>query len=103
LFGTAYAHSQVRTDKSLVQEVVDDIEPDDSAVVAWVDSADLETVAPAFRGFGGKVLHTTVVQPVRLKDGYHFDGRTRAADSAEAALSKAERRTSINCTHFLRT
>jgi len=50
----------LRIDKSLVQEVVDDIEPDDSAVVAWVDSADLETVAPAFRGFGGKVLHTTL-------------------------------------------
>ena len=46
--------------KSLVPEVVGDISPDDSAVVAWVDSAGLKTAAPAFRGLGGKVLRTTL-------------------------------------------
>ena len=46
--------------KRLVPEVVGDISPCGAAVVAWVDSAGLETAAPAFRGLGGKVLRTTL-------------------------------------------
>ena len=46
--------------KSLVPEVVGDISRDDAAIVALVDSAGLETAAPAFRGLGGKVLRTTL-------------------------------------------
>jgi len=46
--------------KCLVPEVIDKIAPDDSAVVAWVGSDGIETAAPVFRGFGGKVLCTTL-------------------------------------------
>ena len=46
--------------KCLVPEVVDDVSPGDSAVVAWVDSVGLEMAAPVFRGFGGKVVRTTL-------------------------------------------
>ena len=46
--------------KCLVPEVVDDVSPGDSAVVAWVDSAGLEMAAPMFRGFGGKVVRMTL-------------------------------------------
>jgi uncharacterized membrane protein len=50
----------LRVAKWLTSEVVDDIEADDLAVVAWVNSAGLEMAASAFRGFGGKVLRTTL-------------------------------------------
>ena len=46
--------------RGFVPAVVDGIGPGDSAVVAWIDEAGLETAAPAFRGFGGKLLHTTL-------------------------------------------
>jgi uncharacterized membrane protein len=46
--------------RCLVREVIDDIAPDDSAVIAWIDSAGLETAAPSFCGFGGKVVRTTL-------------------------------------------
>ncbi len=46
--------------KDLVPEVIDDIRPGESAVVAWVDSAGLELAAPALRGFGGDVVCTTL-------------------------------------------
>ena len=44
----------------LALEVADAIAPDDSAVIAWIDSAGLEMAAPAFRGIGGKVVRTTL-------------------------------------------
>lgn len=44
----------------LAPEVIDDIAPDDSAVIAWIDSAGLEMAAHAFRGIGGKVVRTTL-------------------------------------------
>ncbi len=44
----------------LAPEVIDDIAPDDSAVIAWIDSAGLEMAAPVFRGIGGKVVGTTL-------------------------------------------
>jgi len=46
--------------RCLVPEVIDDIAPDDSAVIAWIDSAGLEMAAPSFRGFGGTVVRTTL-------------------------------------------
>jgi uncharacterized membrane protein len=44
----------------LAPEVIDGIAPDDSAVIAWIDSAGLEMAAHAFRGIGGKVVRTTL-------------------------------------------
>ena len=46
--------------KCLVPEVADRVEPGESALIAWVDAAGLETAASAFRGFGGKVVRTTL-------------------------------------------
>lgn len=46
--------------KSLVPEVVDDIDPGDSAVIAWLESANLEMAAPVLSSFGGRVLRTTI-------------------------------------------
>ena len=48
------------TSMCLAPEVIYDIAPDDSAVIAWIDSAGLEMAAPAFRGIGGKVVRTTL-------------------------------------------
>ncbi len=44
----------------LAPEVINDIAPDDSAVIAWIDSAGLEMAAHAFRGIGGKVVRATL-------------------------------------------
>ena len=63
--------------KCFVPEVIDGVAPDDSAVVAWVDSDSLEMAAPAFRGFGGKVVRT-----------HSAAGRSREARSRLKAYRK---------------
>jgi uncharacterized membrane protein len=46
--------------RCLVPEVIDGIAPDDSVVVAWINSAGIEMAGPVFRGLGGKVVRTTL-------------------------------------------
>ncbi len=46
--------------KDFVREVSNLIGPNDSAIFAWIQSADPEMLAQRFRGFGGKVLRTTL-------------------------------------------
>jgi len=43
-----------------VQEVGNEIAPDDSAILAWIDLVDPKTIAQRFRGLGGTVLRTTL-------------------------------------------
>jgi uncharacterized membrane protein len=50
----------LRVSKGFIPEVVNNIAPDDSAVIAWVDSAGLEMAARSFRGFGGRVVRATL-------------------------------------------
>jgi uncharacterized membrane protein len=45
---------------SFVREIGDEIGPGDSALLAWVDVADPETIAQQFRVLGGTVLRTTL-------------------------------------------
>ena len=49
------------------------IGPGDSAIFAWIESRDPELVAERFRGYGGRVLQTTLTpaQSAKLEDVLH--------------------------------
>jgi uncharacterized membrane protein len=58
---------------NFVQEVSNLIGPDDSAIFAWIQSADPELLAQRFRGLGGRVLRTTLTpeQTAKLEAVLH--------------------------------
>jgi uncharacterized membrane protein len=59
--------------EDFVDEVSRQIGPGDSAIFAWIQSADPELVAERFRGYGGTVLRTTLTprQSEKLEDLLH--------------------------------
>jgi len=66
-----------KEDFGISEEFVDGVSnmigPGDSAIFAWIDSADPELVAGRFRGLGGTVLRTTLTpaQSAKLEDVLH--------------------------------
>ncbi|MGO9111600.1 MAG: DUF1269 domain-containing protein [Thermoguttaceae bacterium] len=59
---------------ALVRDISSEIGPDDSAILAWIESVDPEMVAHRFCGLGGTVLRTTLTpeQSKRLETVLHY-------------------------------